>query len=88
MFSKLFVILIAKKCDLLLYRAIFMKKTAKQPFPARRRRPDLTNSGQAMIEFIIIAAMLIATVAIFSIFLYSIKKDSSRTLELVSYEYP
>ena len=47
-----------------------------------------TNQGQTMIEFVIIASMLIATVTIFSIFLYSIKKDSARTLELVSYEYP
>ncbi len=44
--------------------------------------------GQTMIEFIIIAAMLIATVTIFAVFLYSIKKDSTRTLELVAYEYP
>lgn len=68
-----------------------MRKREKQPISSKHGQPPRrakSFEGQTMIEFIIIAAMLIATVAIFSIFLYSIKKDSSRTLELVSYEYP
>ena len=67
-----------------------MNKMTKQALLSKREQTRLRQGygGQTMIEFIIIAAMLIATVSIFSIFLYSIKKDSSRTLDLVSYEYP
>jgi len=44
--------------------------------------------GQAMIEYVIIAVLLIATVSILAVFLYTFKQNSGRTLDLIAYEYP
>jgi hypothetical protein len=44
--------------------------------------------GQAMIEYIIVATMLLASVAILSVFLYTFREQSGRVLDLVSAEYP
>lgn len=44
--------------------------------------------GQAMIEFIIVACMLILSVTIFSVLLYTFKQNSVRVLNLVGSEYP
>lgn len=46
------------------------------------------KKGQVMIETAILAAMLVAAVAVFAVFLYTFKQDSGRTVELVAYEYP
>ena len=45
-------------------------------------------SGQAMVEYMVTAVMLIATVAILSVFLYTFKETGGRVLDLVAYEYP
>jgi hypothetical protein len=47
-----------------------------------------TRSGQAMIEYVVIAGMLLATVVIFSMFMYAFKQDSGRSMDIVAYEYP
>jgi uncharacterized protein (UPF0333 family) len=44
--------------------------------------------GQAMIEYMIIAAMLIAAVSILAVFLYTFKEQSGRVLDLAASEYP
>lgn len=44
--------------------------------------------GQAMVEFLIIAAMLVLSVTILSAMLYTFKENSSRVLNLVGSEYP
>ena len=44
--------------------------------------------GQAMIEYVIIAGMLLAAVAILAVFLYTFKEHSGRVLDLVASEYP
>jgi Flp pilus assembly protein TadG len=48
----------------------------------RRRR------GQAMIEYMIVAVMLMALVAVFALLLYALRQQSGRVLELVASEYP
>jgi hypothetical protein len=50
--------------------------------PADRR------SGQAMIEYVIVAAMLMSTIAILAVFLYSFREFGGRVLNLVASEYP
>ena len=44
--------------------------------------------GQAMIEYMIVAVMLLALVAIFALMLYALRQHSGRVLELVASEYP
>jgi hypothetical protein len=49
---------------------------------ARSRR------GQAMIEYVVTAGLLIATISIFAVFLYAFKEYNGRVIDLVSSEYP
>ncbi len=44
--------------------------------------------GQAMIEYLIVAVMLMAVIAVFALLLYALRQQSSRVLELVASEYP
>ncbi|MFO7871804.1 MAG: hypothetical protein R6V03_10290 [Kiritimatiellia bacterium] len=46
------------------------------------------RGGQAMIEYVITAGMLIAAVAIMAVFLYTFRENSGRILDLVASEYP
>ena len=46
------------------------------------------RSGQVMTEYVLTAGVLLATVAILSLFLYTFKEHSGRVLELASSEYP
>ena len=41
-----------------------------------------------MIEYMIIAAMLVAAVSILAVFLYAFKEHSGRVLDLAASEYP
>jgi Flp pilus assembly protein TadG len=50
---------------------------------SRRRR-----SGQAMVEFVVVAGMLLATVAIMMVFLGTFREYGTRVLNLVGSEYP
>jgi hypothetical protein len=59
-----------------------MRKMAVHIPPANRR------SGQAMIEYVIVAAMLMSTIAILAVFLYSFREFGGRVLDLVASEYP
>lgn len=47
-----------------------------------------SRHGQAMIEYVIVAVMLTATMAIMAIFLYTFRENSGRVLDLVASEYP
>lgn len=47
-----------------------------------------SKRGQVMIEYVVTAGMLIATISIFAVLLYAFKEHSNRVLDLVSYEYP
>lgn len=51
-----------------------------------RRRGHI--GGQVMVEYVIMAGILITTVAILSVFLYAFKQHSARVLDLAASEYP
>ena len=44
--------------------------------------------GQAMIEYMIVAVMLMALVAVVALLLYALRQQSGRALDLVASEYP
>ena len=46
------------------------------------------RSGQAMTEYVLTAGILLATVAMLALFLYTFKEHSGRVLELAGSEYP
>jgi len=45
-------------------------------------------AGQTMIEYVIIAAVLIAALSVAGVLIYALRSQSDRTLELVSSDYP
>ena len=52
------------------------------------RNPSDGSRGQAMIETITIAAMLVAGVTILAVFLYTFREYGGRVLDLAASEYP
>ena len=54
--------------------------------------PDCTagrgRRGQAMIEYIVVFIALLTTVISLSVFLYSLRQQSNRALDLVASDYP
>jgi len=52
------------------------------------RNRSKERGGQAMIEYVVIAGMMIAAVAILAVFLYTFKEQGGRVLGLVASEYP
>ena len=44
--------------------------------------------GQAMIEYVVLAVFVIATVSIMAILLYTFKEQGGRVLDLAASEYP
>ncbi len=46
------------------------------------------KSGQAMIEYVVLAVMVITTVSIMAILLYTFKEHGGRVLDLAASEYP
>ena len=44
--------------------------------------------GQAMIEYVIVFVALFATVVSLAVFLYAIRQQSNRTLDLIASDYP
>jgi uncharacterized protein (UPF0333 family) len=46
------------------------------------------RKGQAMLEFVIVATMLILSVTIIAVLLYTFQENSTRVLHLVGSEYP
>jgi hypothetical protein len=53
--------------------------------PVRRER---RNRGQAMIEYIIVFVVLFATIVSLAVFMYALRQQSNRTLDLVAADYP
>ena len=41
-----------------------------------------------MVEYVIVAGVLVAMVAVLSVFLYTFREQSGRVLDLVASEYP
>jgi len=61
-----------------------MQKSMTPPTrPGRRGR-----KGQAMIEYIIVFIALFATMVSLAVFLYALRQQSNRTLDLVASDYP
>jgi hypothetical protein len=46
------------------------------------------KNGQAMVEFLVVAGMLMAAVAILMVFLTTFREYGTRVLDLVGSEYP
>lgn len=46
------------------------------------------RAGQAMLEYMLVAGMLLAAVAILAVFLYTFREQSDRVLNLAASEYP
>ena len=47
-----------------------------------------SKHGQAMIEYIIVAGLLMASLAILTLFLQTFKEYGARILEMVASDYP
>lgn len=45
-------------------------------------------SGQVMLEYVVVFAAMLAVVVILALFLYAVRQQSNRTLDLVASEYP
>ncbi|MBL7077042.1 MAG: hypothetical protein ISS31_06195 [Kiritimatiellae bacterium] len=56
--------------------------------PIRQDDALCRRSGQVMIEYVIVAAMLVAATTILAVFLYSFREFGGRVLDLVASEYP
>jgi hypothetical protein len=46
------------------------------------------RTGQAMVEFVVAAGMILASAAILSVLLYTFREYGDRILNLVASEYP
>lgn len=46
------------------------------------------RSGQAMVEYVIVSVAMLAVVAVLALFLYAVRQQSNRALDLVASEYP
>jgi hypothetical protein len=54
----------------------------------KTQRGRNVRAGQTMIEYVIIAAVLIAALSVAGVLIYALRSQSDRTLELVSSDYP
>lgn len=54
----------------------------RAPADAKRR------SGQVMIEYVVVFVAMLAVVAVLALFLYAVRQQSNRALDLVASEYP
>ena len=46
------------------------------------------RSGQALVEYAVVAGMMLATMAVMALLLYVFKEHGGRVLDLVASEYP
>jgi len=46
------------------------------------------SDGQTMVEYVVVTAVLMASVAILAVFLYAFREHGNRFLELLGYDYP
>jgi len=56
--------------------------------PFRLNRSSNACSGQAALEYIIVFVAMLGVVSIMALFLYAVRQQSNRTLDLVASEYP
>ena len=62
---------------------ICMKRLIENTIRNRKER-----SAQAMIEYVVLAGMLTACIAMFAVFLVAFKEHGGRVLDLVAADYP
>ncbi len=53
-----------------------------------QRRGSGRRRGQAMIEYIVVAGLLLTTVALCALMLHALRQQSARVLELVASDSP
>lgn len=58
------------------------------PMISLRRRRAARHRGQAMVEYTIMAGLLMASLAVMTLFLQTFKEYGFRILDLLSSEYP
>lgn len=46
------------------------------------------RSGQVMLEYVVVFLAMLAVVSVLALFLYAVRQQSNRTLDLVASEYP
>ena len=51
-------------------------------------RSGNARSGQAALEYVLVFAAMLMVVAVLALFLYAVRQQSNRTLDLVASEYP
>jgi uncharacterized protein (UPF0333 family) len=44
--------------------------------------------GQAMVEYMVVACMLVLAVSVLAVFLYAFRENSGRILDLMASDYP
>ena len=49
---------------------------------------DHRRGGQAMLEYLVVATALIATMSIIAVFLYTFREHAGRVLDMVAADYP
>ncbi len=54
----------------------------------RTRKAAGSRAGQVMLEYVVVFAAMLAVVAVLALFLYAVRQQSNRTLDLVASEYP
>jgi hypothetical protein len=54
----------------------------------RRRAKTDGRSGQTTLEYVIVFVVMLGVVTVMSLFLYAVRQQSNRTLDLVASEYP
>jgi len=54
----------------------------------RARGTGDPRSGQAMVEYVVVFVAMLAVVTVLALFLYAVRQQSNRTLDLVASEYP
>jgi hypothetical protein len=57
-------------------------------FIGRKSTPCVRCAGQAMIEYVITALMLLSAVTILALLLYTFREHGGRVLDLAASEYP
>lgn len=46
------------------------------------------RSGQVMLEYVVVFVAMLAVISVLALFLYAVRQQSNRTLDLVASEYP
>ena len=46
------------------------------------------KAGQVMLEYVIVAGMLVAVLSMLALFLYTFKEQGARVLDLISADFP